>query len=140
METMVLKEPKITPTKKVLEQALGKSYPSYEELINTITNENFGMTTEWRYYNDGKAWLCKAQYKKKTVCWISVWDNYFKTSFYFTEKNSGGIDKLDIDEGVKNNFKSAKHFGNLIPLVFHITQKKQLKEVLKVIEYKKGLR
>jgi hypothetical protein len=85
METMVLKQPSISPTKKVLENALGKSYAAYEELVNTITGD--GLTSQWKYYNDGKAWLCKVQYKNKTVFWLSVWDRYFKMGFYFTEKN-----------------------------------------------------
>ncbi|PKP08994.1 MAG: hypothetical protein CVU09_13085 [Bacteroidetes bacterium HGW-Bacteroidetes-4] len=37
---------------------------------------------QWRYYNDGKAWLCKVSYKKKTVFWLSVWEAYFKVAFY----------------------------------------------------------
>ena len=51
---------------------------------------------EWRYYNDGKAWLCKVVNKKKTVFWLSIWEHYFKTSFYFTEKHLESIDALNI--------------------------------------------
>jgi len=140
METMLLKEPNITPNEKVLKNALGKSYAAYVEFINTITGEHFDLTTEWRYYNDGKAWLCKAQYKKKTVCWISVWDNYFKTGFYFTDKNCPGIAALDICEEIKKNFRDAKHIGKLIPLGISIKQQKQLKDVFKIVEFKKGLK
>ena len=140
MEMMTLKEPTVSPTKKVLEDALGKTYPVYEELINTISGKNFGLATEWRYYNDGKAWLCKVQYKKKTVCWISAWNHYFKTGFYFTDKNCSGIAELDISDEIKKTFNSARHIGKLIPLGIDVSQKKQLKDVLKIIEYKKGLK
>ena len=140
METILLKEPAVPPSKKVLETALGKSYPIYEELVNVITGKNYDLTIEWKYYNDGKAWLCKAQYKKKTVFWISVWEEYFKIALYFTDKTSAGIAELDIAGEIKKNFNCAPHFGRLIPLVVHVTQKKQLKDLLKIIEYKKGLK
>jgi hypothetical protein len=140
METIALKEPAVSPSSSVLESVLGKAYVAYEELIETITSKSVGMTIEWRYYNDGKAWLCKAQYNKKTVCWISAWNRYFKVGFYFTEKTSPGIFQLEIDEDIKNDFKNSKHIGKLIPLGVRISQKKQLKDVLKLIEYKKALK
>jgi len=61
-------------------------------------------------------------------------------AFYFTEKTSPGIFELDINEEIKNNFRNQKHIGKLIPMVIRVSQKKQLRDVLKVIEYKKGLK
>jgi hypothetical protein len=86
METPALKDPAISPAKKILENALGKSYAAYEELMNITEGSAFELTPKWNYYNDGKAWFCKVQYKNKTVYWVSVWDRYFKIAFYFTEK------------------------------------------------------
>jgi hypothetical protein len=140
METMVLKEPKVAPTKKVLENALGKTYEVYEELMDTITGKSYELIPEWHYYNDGKAWLCKVQYKKKTVFWLSVWDHYFKMAFYFTEKNSKGIFELDINENIKKSFAEHKPFGKMLPLVLPINKKSQLKDALKIVEYKKRLK
>lgn len=140
METIALKEPTISPSTKVLQTVLGKAYPAYEELIDTITSKNYDMTVEWRYYNDGKAWHCKVQHKKKTVFWLAAYDQYFRTAFYFTERACAGISDLDIDEAIKNEFKNVKHIGKLIPLVIRISQKKQLRDVLTLVEYKKGLK
>ncbi len=136
---MLLKDPGISPTKNVLENALGKCFTVYEDLIDTITGKNYGLLTSWNYYKDGKAWLCKVQYKKKTVFWLSVWDKYFKLSFYFTEKTSKGISALDIDSGIKNGFKANNPVGRLLPLVINVNKKGQLKDVLKIIEYKISL-
>lgn len=140
METMVLKEPGISPTKKVLENALGKTYQVYEELMDTISGKAYGLIPQWHYYNDGKAWLCKVQYKKKTVFWLSVWDKYFKMGFYFTEKNSKGIFDLDIDENIKKEFQKNKPIGKLFPLTLSIDKKSQLKDAVKIVEYKNSLR
>ena len=140
METRTLTDPAVSPSRKVLEHALGKAYPAYEELINTVTCSNYELNPLWHYYNDGKAWLCKVQYKKKTVFWLSVWDKYFKMAFYFTEKNSKGIFEINIDDSIKKGFKEPKSTGKLLPLVLIITEKAQLKDALKIIEYKKNLK
>ena len=140
METLALKDPTISPTKKVLESVLGKSYSAYEELMNTIESKNYSLTPLWNYYNDGKAWLCKVQFKKKTVFWLSVWDKYFKMGFYFTEKNCKGIFEMDIDDSIKKEFKEHKPIGKLLPLGLRINKKTQLKDALKIVEYKKSLK
>jgi hypothetical protein len=138
MESMVLRDPETFPDKPVLQKALARSYPAYEQLIKIILDKEYSLVPEWRYYNDGKAWLCKVVHKKKTVFWLSVWDGYFKTGFYFTEKNTAAISALDIDPEVKKNFASARSIGRLIPLAFIIRESKQLGDLLKVVKYKMG--
>lgn len=140
MDTMLLRERTISPTKHTLENALGRSFAAYQELMNTITGKNYELLPEWRYYNDGKAWLCKVQYKKKTIFWLSAWDKYFRMAFYFTEKTGKGINELDIDANIKKTFTANKPAGRLFPLVINVTGKGQLKDALKVIEYKKSLK
>jgi hypothetical protein len=140
METPALKDPAISPAKKVLENALGKSYAAYEELMNITEGSAFELTPKWNYYNDGKAWFCKVQYKNKTVYWISVWDRYFKIAFYFTEKNAKGIHELNIDNKIKKDFAKHKPVGRLLPLVITVDKKQQLKDILKLIEYKMNLK
>jgi hypothetical protein len=136
MESMVLKDPAIYPGKPVLQKALAGSYPAYKELINIISEKEYGLVPDWRYYNDGKAWLCKVVHKKKTIFWLSVWDGYFKTGFYFTEKSGAAISSLDIDPDIKKSFTNAKPIGRLIPLAFIIKESNQLKDLLKVVKYK----
>jgi hypothetical protein len=140
MEAPLLKDPAVSPTKKVLESVLGKSYSAFEELMDTIKSDNYALTPQWNYYNDGKAWLCKVQFKKKTVFWLSAWDKYFKMGFYFTEKNCKGIFEMDIDDSIKKEFKEHKPIGKLLPLGLRINKKTQLKDALKVVEYKKSLK
>ena len=140
METYLLREQQIFPTDEVLKNVLGKSYIVFEELIEIITDAKYGLVPQWNYYKDGKAWLCKVCYKKKTIFWLSVWDKLFKTTFYFTEKNCSGIADLNIEENLKESFRSSKSFGKFHPLTINLKRKEQLKDVLKVIEYKKSLK
>jgi len=137
METQLLREQDIFPSEEVLENALGSSYAVFESLMETTTGADYGLTFEWRYYKDSKSWLCKVSHKKKTIFWLSVWEGFFKTSFFFLERHLEGIAALEIDE---NSFTMAKEWGKMIPFIFNIHDKKQLPDLLKMVEFKKGAR
>jgi hypothetical protein len=140
METIQLRDQHVPITKEVLTNALGKSYKIFEELMEIITDTRYSLEPQWNYYKDGKAWLCKVCFKKKTIFWLSVWEKFFKTAFYFTEKNSSGIKELDIDENIKEEFAQRKPNGKLIPLVMNVDRKEQIKDVIRIIEYKGSLK
>ena len=140
MENRLLRDKDVYPSPEVLQNALGKRCVILKELLDTITGEEYGLTFEWRYYNDGKSWLGKAVYKKKTVFWLSVWSGYFQTNFYFTEKTRGGVMDLNIDDDIKAAFAKTEATGKLVPLSLKIDKKRQLKDMLEIVKYKKTLK
>lgn len=140
MELPVLKDPNLFPSDKVLEETLADSYPAFLELRSKCTSEPLGLSFEWRYYKDGHAWLCKVVHKKKTVFWLSVWEGYFKTTFYYTEKTGSGIAELKIDETLKKRFKENKPIGKLIPLTMQLKNSSPLNDLLLIIGYKMKLK
>ena len=137
MEVQLLRNPGIFPSKEVLKEVLGEVYPVLETFETQITQGEFGLTLEWRYYNDGKSWLGKICHKKKTVFWLSVWEGCFKTTFFFLERHLEGIAALDISEQIKEDFCRTKSVGKLLPMLFTINRQEQLTDLLKVIEFKK---
>jgi len=134
METQLLREQEIFPSEEVLKNALGKVYNVFEEFETRLTQDDIALTFDWHYYKDSKAWLCKVSHKKKTVFWLSVWDGFFKTSFFFLERHMEGIAALEIN---KNSFTIKNEWGKMIPLIFNIKNKKQFPDLLKMIEFKK---
>lgn len=110
----------------------------FEEFISSVQSEPYSLSPEWRYYKDGKAWLCKICRKKKTVVWLSAWTECFKLGFYFTEKSGEDIPNLDICNSLKENYESNKPVGRLKPLVAEVNQRSQLEDVLTLIQYKIG--
>jgi len=134
MEKQLLREQEIFPSKEVLKNVLGEAYATFEELETLLTQDEFTLTFDWHYYNDAKSWLCKVSYKKKTVFWLSVWDRFFQTSFFFLERHLEGIAALEIDE---NSFVIEKTWGKMIPLIFRIKSEKQIPDLLKMVEFKK---
>jgi hypothetical protein len=134
METQLLREQEIFPSKEVLKNVLGEVYEVLEELETILAHDKFALTFDWHYYKDSKGWLCKVCHKKKTVFWLSVWDGFFKTSFFFLERHLEGIAALQIDD---NSFTVEKEWGKMIPLIFNINDKNKFPDLLKVIEFKK---
>lgn len=129
----------VYPDARVLKAALGAVHPVFQELMTTIQGEVYGLVPGWKYYQDGKAWLCKVTRKTKTVFWLSVYEKAFKTSFFFTAKTGDGVSTLDIDEEIKIAFQTTPIAGKLKPLVLEIDDRSYLKDALHLIEYKKNL-
>lgn len=136
METQLLRDPQLYPDESVLKSVLDRSFEAWKELSTGLLSEKYKFDFQWHYYNDGKAWLCKVVYKKKTVFWLSVWDKFFKTSFFFTERNASGVHLLEIDKQIKEDFNNSRPVGKLIPLVVNVGSKEQINDLLTIIDYK----
>ena len=138
MNQQLLNNPDVEPSEEVLQKEFGEWYPVYQVFIRTIQAEPFSLSPEWRYYKDGKAWLCKISRKKKTVVWLSAWEEHFKLGFYFTEKSGAGIPSLDVSSSLKENYASSKPIGRLKPLVAEVNEASRLADIYTLLEYKTG--
>ena len=138
MENKIFTDPLVKPENKALEKALGKKYNLFMDFTDKINEQN--LMIEWNYYNDGKSWLGKILYKKKNLCWVSIWNTGFKITFYFTEKTINGIQELEIDDEIKNSAANSKQIGKLIPILLLIGTKKRMNDSIKILEYKKQLK
>lgn len=137
--TQLLTDPDQLPSNELFEAILSKqllqTYLQIENIISAL-----GLNTEWRYYHDGKAWLCKITNKKKTIAWLSLRSDCIKTSFYFTEKTREGVMLLDIGNDIKTFFAQAKTIGKLTPLILIIKRPNQADDFKKIAEYKMTLK
>lgn len=129
-----LKDENIYPDEKVLQRVLGKLYETYLQLLKLYDNNE--LTHEWRYYKDGKAWLCKVQKKKKTIVWMSIWSGYMETAIYFPMRLLDNIYALDISEETKQKIEGSKNVGKSKPCIFEIRDEKNLVDFEKVMQLK----
>jgi len=134
INTIELNNPDIIPDENVLKQVLGKSYLAYASILE-LFNQN-SMTYEWRYYKDGKAWLCKVQHKKRTIVWMSAWKGFIKATIYFPEKYVTDIYGLNISQETKNSILNTKNVGKSKPCIFEIHTKSILQDFSVVMLFK----
>ena len=145
-EKQLLKDADISPTNEVIAQGLGAANNAYIKFISEI--KEYDIDVEWRYYNDGMAWLGKGMYRwtgarggKKEVCafWLSVWEGFFKVTVYIPEKARANALNLPFDDEVKEIMTNAKQIGKLkfFPVIFDLKSDKMLSEVYKLINFRK---
>ncbi len=144
----LLKDPNIKPDKDVISKCLNKSNSTYNKFIEELKKNNISLM-EWRYYNDGKAWLSKGEYKwttsrgtnkVKPIFWLSIWNGFFKLSFYFSNGMQEELLKIPVSDETKVLIKKSNPMGKtmrFIPIVLDIYDDRQLKDVVLLANYKK---
>ncbi|WP_251650949.1 DUF3788 family protein [Aeromonas dhakensis] len=98
------------------------------------------LIPEWKYYKDGKAWLCKVIKGKKTIVWMSAWKNYIKATIYLPEKHINGVLVLDIHEITKKAFIETNNIGRSRPCMFELKEENILEDFIKVMQFKMTLK
>jgi hypothetical protein len=129
-----LRDENVFPDEKVLRKILDESYHSYTILLDLFKKNE--MQYEWRYYRDGKAWLCKVQMNKRTIVWMSAWKGFMQATIYFPEKYLEKVYDLAIREDVKRKIQSTKYVGKSKPCIFEIRDELILDDFSKVMRLK----
>jgi hypothetical protein len=124
----------VYPDEKVLKSVLGRSYRTYCALIELFDRNE--MHCEWRYYTDGKAWLCKVQKKKRTIVWMSAWKGFMQATMYIPAKFEEAIYALPISEESRQYLRASRNVGKSKPCTFEIRNQKVLKDFNTVMQFK----
>ena len=136
MEQPLLNDKDQYPTEEVIFSHIGKSKTLWLSLFEFIHSEHPDFTEQWRYYNDGKSWLMKVTRKSKTVFWLSVIKNSFRTTFYFTDRAKEAIMNSKISNELKEQFKNGKHYGKIRGLTIVFKYKRDIKFAEELIAIK----
>jgi len=129
-----LTDKSVYPDESILRGVLGRSYQAYCALLELFDRNE--MQYEWRYYDDGKAWLCKVQKKKKTIVWMSVWKGFMKAGIYIPVRLLDNVFELPISEETKERIRNTKNVGKSKPCIFDIRNQKILKDMDIVMQFK----
>jgi len=136
MSHSLLNDPEVFPSDSVLSRPLGRSKPAWDAFMSLLKNDYPQMSVDWRYYNDGKTWLCKVTRKADTIFWMSFWDKFFKISFYFTAKAEAAISASTLDPELKYSFLHPKGRCSLRSITTEVRKKTDLKPIRELIEIK----
>ena len=145
----LLRNPNIQPTDDVIAKALGESNDTYIKFINEIASHDIHL--DWRYYNDGKAWLAKGLFKwtgvrggqkETTVFWLSIWDGFFKVTIYVPEKARADVLSLQLNNEVKLMIEATQQMGKLkyFPIVFDLCSDEMFEVVFLLADYRKSIK
>jgi len=144
----LLRDANIIPTDEIIANGLGVANNAYTKFIEGLECYDISLM-DWRYYNDGKAWLSKGEYKWTTprgtnkikpLFWISIWEGFFKIAFFFSTETRAELMALSISEEAIELIKNAKPMGKTmryIPITFDIRDDKQLNDIYTLAQFRK---
>lgn len=140
MEQPILSDKNVFPTEEIIFSHIGELKVLWQSLFEYIRANHPDISEEWRYYNDGKSWLLKVTRKSKTIFWLSILKNSFRTTYYFTDKAKEVIAKSGISDALKEQFKKGKKYGALRGLTITYKKKRDLKDAQELIAIKLSMK
>lgn len=138
MEPFALKDKNLLPTPEVLSRVLKTSFSAYEQLEKELAKTGTGI--EWRYYNDGKAWMGKLMAKKKNLGWLHVYSDFFTVTCFCTEKHLEAIASSPLPQQIKDQILEETFDSKLKPMCIAVRNTEQLADVRLLLDFKKGLK
>ena len=136
MEKLVLTDKSVVPDDALVFAIIGDTSVLWQQFMRNI-HEKYPETEEqWNFYNDGKSWLFRMVRKKKTLFWIGVYSSYFRVTFYFGDKALPLIDKSDLPETLKKEFKDSKSYGRFRGLSIRVRNEKDIENAAKLTDIK----
>ena len=126
MDQPLLSDKTQFPTDEIIFSHLGKTKDIWVSFFEYLHKNHPDITSEWRYYHDGKSWLMKNMRKKKNVFWLSILKETFRTTFYFTDRAAKAIEDSTIPAEMKKQFKEGKHYGKIRGLTVLFKYKKDI--------------
>jgi hypothetical protein len=140
MEKPCLNDQNEFPNDEVLSRYLGKVKTIWDLFTNFLSENYPSFSGEWRYYRDGKSWLYKLTKKKKTICWISVYPDKFKTTFYFPDNAEDIITRSNLDQAYMDQFVNGKRYGKIRGITVEIQKSTDLNPTKTLIKIKEQLK
>ena len=145
----MLRNHDIEPSSDVIAKALRESNNTYIKFLNELISHDIHL--EWRYYNDGKAWLAKGLFKwkgvrggqnEKTIFWLSVWGGFFKVTIYLPEKVQADVLSLPLDNEIKQKIEASQQMGKLkyFPIVFDVWSDEMFNSIFLLVDFRKSIK
>lgn len=133
MEPRVLSDKNEYPTEEVIFSHIGKYRQLWQSVFEKIHSEHPDFTEEWRYYNDWKSYLMKVKRKNHTIFWLSLLQDTFMMTFYFTDKSEKAIMDSRISDKLKEQFQCAKRWNKVRGLTVTFKSKRDVDYAMALI-------
>ena len=140
MEKPCLNDKNEYPDDEVLSRYLGKAKNTWDLFMNFLKENYPAFSGEWRYYRDGKSWLYKLTKKKKTISWISICHNKFKTTFYFPDRAEELIKASKLKKEYIDQFIHGKKYGKIRGITVEIKKSTDLNATKALIGIKEKVK
>jgi hypothetical protein len=139
-QNLKLTDKDIIPTEELIFSLIGNNKVFWHRIMNYAAENFTGITGSWNYYNDGKKWLFKLVYKKKTMLWAGILNDTFRVTFWFGDKAEPLIADAVLPPSVKDEFRTAKKYGAVRPVSVVVREQADADIVLTLLSVKSRVR
>lgn len=101
----------LSPTTSKLKEALGITYPFWEEISDYTLKVTKGLVGEWKFSGPKFGWSFRISDKRKVIIYLLPRDQYFKVAFVFGQKATDRILEGKFDEEIKAELQAAKVYA-----------------------------
>jgi len=133
MEQPILSDKSQFPTEEIVFSHIGKAKALWLSFFDHIHTNHPDLAETWRYYHDGKRWLLKVSKKSKTVFWLSIIQDSFRTTFYFTDKAEQAILGSSISDALKEQFVHGKRYNKIRGITVQFRRKEDVEHAKELI-------
>lgn len=139
-EKLILSDRSKIPTDELIFSLIGDKKDHWLRIMKYMSETCKDSSGEWNYYNDGKQWLFKMVYKKKTIFWAGILTGTFRITFYLGNKAEPVMDGSNLPDEIKDQFRNAKRYGLIRPVSFIVNDDSDVDNILKMIDIKLKLK
>ncbi len=131
-----LADPAREPDDQLIASLVGNKIDLWKLVISHAEKSFNDVSGSWNYYKDGKQWLFKFVWKKKTLFWAGIFNNTLRITFYFGDKAESTVLSSDIPSEIKEGFRNARHFGSIRPVSIELSEQSDVENIYKLIDLK----
>lgn len=124
------------PTEKLLENALGKAYPLWKQIVDFTHASCAAAKDEWKLSSEKLGWSFRINDVKKVIVYLMPFENAFQLSMVFGERAVNNILASDIDESLKKELQQAKAYAEGRGIRIRVNNSSLLKDIFKLIGFK----
>lgn len=99
------------PTAVQLQNALGSTFPIWEEFAAHTQKLNPAAVAEWHFASEKYGWSFRIKVKKRILIYLLPRDKFFKVAFVFGQKATNAIVAEELNESIKKELLAAKVYA-----------------------------
>lgn len=126
----------LSPTTSKLKEALGSTYPLWEEISDYTLKVTKGLVGEWKFSGPKFGWSFRISDKRRVIIYLLPRDQYFKVAFVFGQKATERILEGKFDEEIKAELQAAKVYAEGRGLRIDVRDKAKISDIFGLINVK----
>ena len=126
----------LSPTTSKLKEALGSTYPLWEEISDYTLKGTKGLVGEWKFSGPKFGWSFRISDKRRVIIYLLPRDQYFKVAFVFGQKATDRILEGKFDEEIKAELQAAKVYAEGRGLRIDVRDKAKISDIFGLINVK----